>query len=138
MHEKALRVGRHRRAAVHIAKVLAHQPRFLSTLGLTRPVIFSIGVGTLDAHEDVHAYALIDRQPPLSAEQIEYGATWQKALAGPGITGGDACQSLDPQDIVQHIVSDCSVCGAMVVAIDHHRRFGSNVCQDPRFVTSMI
>ena len=60
------------------------------------------------------------RQPPLSAEQIEHGAIWARPIpASP--------ESLEPEDIIQHIVSDCSVCASMVVATDHCRRFGSKV-----------
>ncbi|KAI0753163.1 hypothetical protein C8Q80DRAFT_1097736, partial [Daedaleopsis nitida] len=68
-------------------------------------------------------------QPPLSAEQIEHGATWRKASSSSSSSSsiGDASNGLEPEDIVQHIVSDCSVCGSMVVAIDHHRRFGSKM-----------
>ncbi|KAM5543052.1 hypothetical protein V8D89_003436 [Ganoderma adspersum] len=66
------------------------------------------------------------RQPPLSAEQIEHGASWRRPVR---IQGGQnpSISELDPEDIIQHIVSDCAVCGAMVVAIDHHRRFGSKL-----------
>ncbi|TBU31057.1 hypothetical protein BD311DRAFT_657405, partial [Dichomitus squalens] len=65
--------------------------------------------------------------PVLSAEQITLGATWRShPLAQRGGRDGSP-QELEPEDIIQHIVSDCSVCGAMVVAIDHHRRFRSKM-----------
>ncbi|TBU43387.1 hypothetical protein BD309DRAFT_991045 [Dichomitus squalens] len=57
--------------------------------------------------------------PALSTEQITRGATWRSHPL--------AQRELKPEDIVQHIVSDCSVCGAMAVAIDHHRRFLSKI-----------
>ncbi|KAI0369024.1 cysteine proteinase [Pilatotrama ljubarskyi] len=67
-------------------------------------------------------------QPPLSDEQRERGATWRK----PEPTqyrafDDDPTGTLLPQDIVQHVVTDCSVCGAIAVCIDHHRRFGSKM-----------
>ena len=62
----------------------------------------------------------VDRQPPLSAEQVSYGAIWRRSVAAP-------LQELEPEDIIQHIVSDCSVCASMVIATDHCKRFGSKV-----------
>ncbi|PIL33578.1 hypothetical protein GSI_04201 [Ganoderma sinense ZZ0214-1] len=66
-------------------------------------------------------------QPPLSAEQIEHGASWRRPGSIQERAQSSSPRELGPADIVQHIVSDCSVCGAMVVAIDHHRRFGSSL-----------
>ncbi|KAH9935228.1 uncharacterized protein BXZ73DRAFT_89556 [Epithele typhae] len=56
------------------------------------------------------------QQPPLSAEQVAHGAVWRRPAVLPP-------QALEPEDIVQHIVSDCSVCASMVIATDHRRRF---------------
>ena len=73
------------------------------------------------------AYFSRNRQPPLSAEQIEHGASWRRPDRIREGGQSPSSPALGPEDIVQHIVSDCSVCGAMVVAIDHHRRFKSKV-----------
>ncbi|KAI1791151.1 hypothetical protein LXA43DRAFT_1082820 [Ganoderma leucocontextum] len=71
--------------------------------------------------------SLASTQPPLSAEQIEHGASWRRPHRIQEGAEDSSPRHLAPEDIVQHIVSDCSVCGAMVVAIDHHRRFGSKL-----------
>ena len=63
------------------------------------------------------------RQPPLSAEQRLHGAIWSKPVFPEQSNADD----LLPEDIVQHIVSDCSVCASIAVCIDHHRRFQSQV-----------
>ncbi|KAI0741055.1 hypothetical protein C8Q76DRAFT_609267, partial [Earliella scabrosa] len=64
-------------------------------------------------------------QPPLSREQLQHGASWKRPVHGATSASVVSGHELHPEDIVQHIVSDCSVCGAIVVAIDHHRRRGS-------------
>lgn len=69
--------------------------------------------------------ALSSRHPALSPEQLRYSATWQR------LGGGEtsvASLPLEPQDIVQHIVTDCSVCGSIAVCICHNRRFQTEVC----------
>ncbi|KAH9889397.1 hypothetical protein C8Q73DRAFT_653542, partial [Cubamyces lactineus] len=68
-------------------------------------------------------------QPPLSVEQQKYGATWRRPKDGQYRVCSDS-SVLAPQDVAQHIVSDCSVCGAVAVCIDHHRRFGSKLITD--------
>ena len=72
----------------------------------------------------------LTRQPPLSAEQIAQSATFRRLRIPIGHDSQDE-GSLEPQDVTQHIVSDCSVCAAIVVAIDHDRRFASKVCFVP-------
>ncbi|KAJ8473861.1 hypothetical protein ONZ51_g7595 [Trametes cubensis] len=69
-------------------------------------------------------------QPPLSLEQQKYGATWRKPKDNQYCVYSDSFSQLAPQDVAQHIVSDCSVCGAVAVCIDHHRRFGSKLIID--------
>ncbi|KAI0827990.1 hypothetical protein BC628DRAFT_1432146 [Trametes gibbosa] len=66
-------------------------------------------------------------QPPLSAEQRQLDATWNRPHPGRHRLYSDEGSILQPQDILQHVVSDCSVCGAVAVCIDHHRRFGSKM-----------
>ncbi|KAI0326343.1 cysteine proteinase [Cubamyces sp. BRFM 1775] len=69
-------------------------------------------------------------QPPLSAEQQKYGATWRRPEDDECSVHSDPFSQLAPHDVAQHIVSDCSVCGAVAVCIDHHRRFGSKLVID--------
>ncbi|KAI0090683.1 hypothetical protein BDY19DRAFT_992108 [Irpex rosettiformis] len=74
----------------------------------------STSVQTIDLHN-----------PRLSPGQLEYGATWQTPQQ-PGVV----CDSEDPphpEDIVQHVVSDCSLCASIAVCIDHDLRFESNL-----------
>ena len=78
----------------------------------------------------MNALIPLTRQPPLSAEQIAQSATFRRLRIPVGHESQDDV-SLDPQDVTQHIVSDCSVCAAVVVAIDHDRRFASKVCFVP-------
>ncbi|KAI0359564.1 cysteine proteinase, partial [Trametes cingulata] len=69
--------------------------------------------------------------PLLSTEQQERGATWGRP--GPAeysVFGEGATGTLLPQDVVQDVVTDCSVCGAIAVCVDHHRRFGSKIIMD--------
>ncbi|OSC96512.1 cysteine proteinase [Trametes coccinea BRFM310] len=67
------------------------------------------------------------QQPTLSDEQRRYGAVWRKPRADQYHVHSGATSTLLPQDIVQCIVSDCSVCAAISVCVDHHRRFGSKI-----------
>ncbi|KAI0645166.1 hypothetical protein C8Q79DRAFT_756199 [Trametes meyenii] len=66
-------------------------------------------------------------QPPLSSEQQTHGAIWRHPDPDRYSVCMNGDDALIPQDIVQHIVSDCSVCGAIAVCVDHHRRFGSKM-----------
>ncbi|KAI0691496.1 hypothetical protein BC835DRAFT_1431695, partial [Cytidiella melzeri] len=61
--------------------------------------------------------------PRLSPEQISHSATWREPL----YPVPDSEIPLCPEDIIQHVVSDCSLCAAIVVCIDHDRRFGSKL-----------
>ncbi|KAI0821140.1 hypothetical protein BC629DRAFT_1435043 [Irpex lacteus] len=64
--------------------------------------------------------------PQLSPIQIAHGATWQE----PSQSQHTVCASDDtprPEDIVQHVVSDCSLCASVAVCINHDLRFGSKL-----------
>ncbi|RPD57666.1 cysteine proteinase, partial [Lentinus tigrinus ALCF2SS1-6] len=65
-------------------------------------------------------------QPSLSAEQIAQSATWRR-YSDFNEHNLHRDVDLEPQDVMQHIISDCSVCAAIVVAIDHDRRFASKM-----------
>ncbi|KAI9062454.1 cysteine proteinase [Trametes sanguinea] len=71
--------------------------------------------------------SLSSQQPALSEEQQEYGAVWRRPHADQYCVHSGTSSTLSPQDIVQCIVSDCSVCAAVAVCVDHHRRFGSKM-----------
>ncbi|EPT00398.1 hypothetical protein FOMPIDRAFT_1122801, partial [Fomitopsis schrenkii] len=64
------------------------------------------------------------RHPALSPSQLRNSATW-RSLDGGDVFAGNSL--LEPQDIVQHIVTDCSVCGSIAVCICHNRRFQSEL-----------
>jgi hypothetical protein len=65
-------------------------------------------------------------QPPLSPDQIRVSSVWRRAIeAVPHAMV--ASPLLLPDAIVQHIVTDCSVCASFSVCLEHHRRFKSKV-----------
>ncbi|KDQ28322.1 hypothetical protein PLEOSDRAFT_1041381, partial [Pleurotus ostreatus PC15] len=69
-----------------------------------------------------------DGQPRLSEEQLKASPVWRRA-AGPAASINQERSRLLPQDILQQIVTDCSVCASISVCLEHTNRFGSNVCQ---------
>lgn len=92
-------------------------------------------------------YSDVDRdrdhpdQPELAQAQIAQSATWKHS--------GEFCpnwahtsEDLEPQDIAQRIVSDCSVCASIVVCLVHHKRFSSKVSSlrhfGPRYSSIVI
>jgi hypothetical protein len=78
----------------------------------------------------VHALLLSssdpDGQPPLSAEQRRVSAVWLRPVQA-GYTSDIGTRIIHPQEILQHIVTDCSVCASISVCLEHARRFGSDV-----------
>ncbi|KAI0724162.1 hypothetical protein C8Q72DRAFT_786967, partial [Fomitopsis betulina] len=60
--------------------------------------------------------------PALSPNQLRNSATW-RSLGN--VFSEDS--PLEPQDIIQHIITDCSVCGAIAICICHNRRFQSEL-----------
>ncbi|KAH9911333.1 uncharacterized protein B0H18DRAFT_919953 [Fomitopsis serialis] len=66
------------------------------------------------------------RHPALSPDQRRHSAVWNKVdISQVGL----ASSPLEPQDIAQHIVTDCSVCGAIAVCICHNQRFQTELGQ---------
>jgi calpain-7 len=64
--------------------------------------------------------------PNLSPEQVAHAAIWQE----PPPQEYKLRNSSNPpraEDIIQHVVPDCSLCAAVAVCIDHDRRFGSKL-----------
>ncbi|KAI0919091.1 hypothetical protein AcV5_002096 [Taiwanofungus camphoratus] len=76
--------------------------------------------------EDPSTSADDTSQPNLSHDQRRNHAEWRRFL-----TEEDQMylpqSPLLPQDIIQHIITDCSVCGSIAVCIEHHRRFQSKI-----------
>ncbi|KAK0459293.1 uncharacterized protein EV420DRAFT_1677658, partial [Desarmillaria tabescens] len=69
-----------------------------------------------------------DGQPSLSPEQVESSTVWRRpdALANNEFLplGSDPkALRIRPQDIVQQVVTDCSVCASLSVSLEHCRRF---------------
>ncbi|KDQ56387.1 hypothetical protein JAAARDRAFT_310571 [Jaapia argillacea MUCL 33604] len=71
-------------------------------------------------------------QPALSKEQIRASTSYQSpplVLPGAVVTPAPT-NELVPQDIIQQIISDCSVCTAIAVCIERNGRFGGNLVVD--------
>lgn len=65
-------------------------------------------------------------QPELARVQLAQSATWKlPAELCPDWT--HSSNDVEPQDIAQRIISDCSVCASIVVCLAHHKRFSSKV-----------
>ncbi|KAJ7725649.1 hypothetical protein DFH07DRAFT_758588, partial [Mycena maculata] len=61
----------------------------------------------------------------LSPEQLKVSPQWLRPSepAAPPIS--EDSSRLRPQDILQHIITDCSVCASLSVCLEHGQRFGS-------------
>jgi hypothetical protein len=66
-----------------------------------------------------------DGQPMLSLEQCKVSSAWRRSLQV--VPQASMSIPLLPDDIIQHIVTDCSVCASLSVCLEHHRRFKSQV-----------
>ncbi|PBK88494.1 cysteine proteinase [Armillaria gallica] len=65
-----------------------------------------------------------DGQPSLSPEQVELSTVWRRPDAEFLSLGSDErALPIRPQDIVQQVVTDCSVCASLSVNLEHSRRF---------------
>lgn len=65
-----------------------------------------------------------DGQPKLSPEQTSVSAVWKR----PNLPSCDGRQvRILPEDILQHVVTDCSVCASVSVCLEHSRRFSTHV-----------
>ncbi|KNZ75773.1 Calpain-like protease palB/RIM13, partial [Termitomyces sp. J132] len=65
-----------------------------------------------------------DGPPKLSPEQAKVSPVWRHV---PPIRTIHARHEILPQEILQHVVTDCSVCASISVCLEHARRFNSNV-----------
>ncbi|RXW16410.1 hypothetical protein EST38_g9440 [Candolleomyces aberdarensis] len=70
-----------------------------------------------------------DGQPALSPEQKAVSAFWRRLDIQP--TGKIEPAQILPQDILQHVVTDCSVCASVSVCLEHSSRFGTHVAETP-------
>ncbi|RDB24959.1 Calpain-like protease palB/RIM13 [Hypsizygus marmoreus] len=72
-------------------------------------------------------------QPKLSPEQSKVSPVWRSAINNEaGSLSQDSSSTnrrILPQEIVQHVVTDCSVCASISVCLEHGRRFGSNLAE---------
>ncbi|KAF9653758.1 cysteine proteinase [Thelephora ganbajun] len=67
-------------------------------------------------------------QPELAQAQLAQSATW-KFPAELCSNWTHSSNNVEPQDIAQRIISDCSVCASIVVCLAHHKRFSSKLGQ---------
>ena len=68
-----------------------------------------------------------DGQPKLSPDQQINSCFWKRPNQTPGQSVDILRRRILPEDILQHIVTDCSVCASISVCLEHSRRFGSTV-----------
>ena len=68
-----------------------------------------------------------DGQPKLSPDQQKNSCIWKRPNKRPGQSVDILRRRILPEDILQHIVTDCSVCASISVCLEHSRRFGSTV-----------
>ncbi|KAJ7603725.1 hypothetical protein B0H17DRAFT_1222383 [Mycena rosella] len=69
-----------------------------------------------------------DGEMGLSPEQRKVAPQWRRSLSGPeSERDGEFEDSLRlrPQDILQHIITDCSVCASISVCLEYGQRFGA-------------
>ncbi|KAK0454341.1 hypothetical protein EV421DRAFT_1756269 [Armillaria borealis] len=65
-----------------------------------------------------------DGQPSLSPEQVELSTVWRRPDAEfLSLSSDQRALQIRPQDIVQQVVTDCSVCASLSVRLEHRRRF---------------
>ncbi|KAF8150505.1 hypothetical protein K438DRAFT_1865522 [Mycena galopus ATCC 62051] len=67
-----------------------------------------------------------DGEMGLSPEQSNVFSEWRRPAASES-DGVMADWRLRPQDILQHIITDCSVCASISVCLEHSQRFGSEL-----------
>ena len=68
-----------------------------------------------------------DGQPKLSPDQQKNSCIWKRPNQRLGKHVDILHRRILPEDILQHIVTDCSVCASISVCLEHSRRFGSTV-----------
>jgi hypothetical protein len=84
----------------------------------------------MSTHANEHANRDPEGQPQLSAEQQKEAPVWRRPPslhATPSHMSRSERRNILPQEILQHIVTDCSVCASISVCLEHAQRFGSAV-----------
>lgn len=129
----------YRTATLCFDEIFDHQWFLLPALGRRSCIVCGRWlVKVLLSHvEWCRSLKLMFRQPVLSPEQQSHRAVWRRQDPLKVQKESSSSLSLLPSEIIQHIVSDCSVCGGISVCVDHHRRFGSKVCDPVQSISSM-
>ena len=65
-------------------------------------------------------------QPELARAQLAQSAAWKLPVELYS-NWTHPSNDIEPQDIAQRVISDCSVCASIVVCLAHHKRFSSKV-----------
>ncbi|KAF8236080.1 cysteine proteinase [Tricholoma matsutake] len=90
------------------------------------PLPVPSGLSSISQYQD------FDGQPKLSPEQSKVAPVWrrpQEYLNTTSLSYNRPRGGILPQDILQHIVTDCSVCASISVCLEHARRFGSSLAE---------
>ncbi|KAF9012688.1 hypothetical protein BDQ17DRAFT_1344439 [Cyathus striatus] len=77
-----------------------------------------------------------DGQPQLSPEQRKVSAAWRRPNGPSDDFIYYFTQRILPEDILQHIVTDCSVCASISVCLAHDNQFGSSLAKLAIYPTS--
>ncbi|GLB37855.1 putative peptidase C2 family protein [Lyophyllum shimeji] len=75
------------------------------------------------------AYEDPDGQPKLSAEQAKVSPVWRRLPPSTKTLRNHEHGRIFPREIVQHVVTDCSVCASISVLLEHSKRFNSNLAE---------
>ncbi|KIL55881.1 hypothetical protein M378DRAFT_90149 [Amanita muscaria Koide BX008] len=65
----------------------------------------------------------VDAQPPFSAEQLRQDPEWRRPSVESVVT---SARQILPEEILQNIVTDCSLCASLIVCLEHGKRFKSH------------
>ncbi|KAG6871578.1 hypothetical protein C0995_002896 [Termitomyces sp. Mi166 len=116
---KALERAEKIKAFMDKRKTLANRDAtFTENMSEVPTTLTPVGIDHFSAHPD--------GPPKLSPEQVKVSPLWRRV---PSIRTIDARREILPQEILQHVVTDCSVCASISVCLEHSRRFGSNVSE---------
>ncbi|KAF9524839.1 hypothetical protein CPB83DRAFT_885980 [Crepidotus variabilis] len=69
-------------------------------------------------------------QPVLSPEQQRVSSVWRRVISDTSTTTESRpSHRISPQEVLQHIITDCSFCASISVCLEHSRRFGSRLAE---------
>ncbi|KAM6502958.1 hypothetical protein JOM56_002935 [Amanita muscaria] len=69
----------------------------------------------------------VDAQPPFSAEQQRQDPEWRRPSVESVVT---PARQILPEQVLQNIVTDCSLCASLIVCLEHGKRFKSHLLQN--------